>query len=103
MRATSLIKRGDLRGLKKSANHKHPNRSLAKNETFNDITSLQRQNSISSTLVTKPNEVASLPCPQHHSNAHQRQQVDSQELLVTHYDTLPNTNLDKNADKCCYG
>ena len=39
MRATSLIKRGDLRGLKKSANHKHPNRPLAKSETFNDIAS----------------------------------------------------------------
>ena len=89
MRATCLTKRDDLRGLKKSANHKHPNRSLAKNETFNDITSLQRQNSISSTLVTKSNEVASLSCPQHHSNVH--------------YDTLPNANMDKNTDKCCYG
>ena len=103
MRATCSTNRDDLKGLKKSANYKHPNRSFAKVETFNDNNSLQRQNSISSTLVTKPNEVASLPCPQHHSNAHQRQQVDSQELLVTHYDTLPNTNLDKNADKCCYG
>ena len=89
MRATSLTKRDDLRGLKKSTNRKHPNLSLAKNETFDDITSLQRQNSISSTLVTKSNEVISLSCPQHHSNVH--------------YDTLPNTNMDKNTDKCCYG
>ena len=89
MRATCSTNRDDLKGLKKSANYKHPNRSFAKVETFNDNSSLQRQNSISSTLVTKSNEVASLSCPQHHSNAH--------------YDTLPNTNLDKNADKCCYG
>ena len=89
MRASCLTKRHDLKGLKKSANHKHPNGSFAKVETFNDISSLQRQNSISSTLVTKPNEIAPLSCPQHHSNAH--------------YDTLPNANLDRNADKCCYG
>ena len=89
MRATCLTKRDDLRGLKKSANHKHPNRSLAKNETFNDTTSLERQNSISSTLITKSNEVASLSCPQHHSNVH--------------YDTLSNANMDKNTNKCCYG
>ena len=89
MRATCLTKRDDLKGLRKSVNHKHPNRSFAKVETFNDISSMQRQNSISSTLVTKSNEVASLSCPQHHSNEH--------------YDTLPNANMDRNAEKCCYG
>ena len=89
MRATCSTNRDDLKGLKKSANYKHPNRSFAKVETFNDNNSLQRQNSISSTLVTKSNDVAPVSCPQHHSNVH--------------YDSLPNANLDKNTDKCCYG
>ena len=89
MRATCSTKRDDLRGMKKSVNHKHSNRVLPQNETFKEMKSLQCHNSSSTTSISKYDEIGQRSSTHYHTSVN--------------YDNMRSANFDGNDQKSCYG